>query len=214
MSLTQELDQASRDLARRHNNLGLECLRQGRSIVAVQYFEEALESLADAEDSHESNLARLESISSSNRRRTVDLDQLRTVIEGLAEERRADYSKVLYNLASALRNGNLHSEALAALESAVRLQPNSPLLHFAMALQYDLLGQHQKALDLAQRIEALGHSDLANTLVEHLAERAGYDPVFEDPDFPTDAEYWQLRSRVTEKLLYVAEIELEWHSFL
>jgi hypothetical protein len=214
LNITQELDQASRDLAKRYNDFGLDCLRQGRSSDAIPYFQEALSSLADAEDNHEANLKRLEAALSPVSEASTHLKEIRELVCGLMEKRRLDYARVSYNLATALRNLQLNHEALDTLKFALDLQPDSPLFHYALALQLDMVGDHQKVLAEVQELEALGQSQLAASVVEHLADRAGYDPVFENPDFPVDSEYWQLRAKVVEKLLAIAEVDLQWHAFL
>jgi tetratricopeptide (TPR) repeat protein len=205
-TVTKDLHQATHDLANRLNNLGLECLRQGAVNDAIAHFREAADSLSDIVQRHETALARIQAPNSDA--------SFRVLVNHLLHQSRLDTARVLYNLATAFRKAQRDTDALLMAQEAVQLQPDSPLFHFALALDFDMLDQQQSAIHQAKQIDGLGNAELAQTLLDHLAERAAYDPLVEDPNFPVDQEYWQLRRTLLEKMLFMAERQVQWHGFL
>jgi hypothetical protein len=208
-----DLDHASRDLANRINNFGLDFLRQGRLNEAIEAFQQASEALTDAQSFRKEKVAQLEAI---NRTGSVDADLVRIGIrvDELATERRADLAKILYNLAGAFRKAQKLTEAMTISQEVVHLEPGSGLFRYALALDCEIAGRHEEALAEVKQLEELGQQDLSESLLDYIAERALYDPGFEDTDFAGDAEYWELHCGVIEKMIFLAEMRVQWYAFL
>jgi len=213
VTVLSDLDHASRELANRLNNFGLDFLRQGRVNEAIEAFQQASEALTDAQSFQKEKVTRLEAISRAGAI-DADITLIRTHMDGLAPERRVDLAKILYNLASAFRKAHNPTDAMLTSEEVVHLDPDSGLFRYALALDYEIVGRHQDALDEAKKLTDLGQQELSQSLLDHIEERAYYDPGFEDAGFVGDTKYCELHHGVIEKMIFLAEMRTQWHAFL